>query len=142
MRTDRHNARTVNQVDTAHQRDVLPHLGLARNRRHIAHLLFLERIDDGAFADIRVANKPDADLLLVRVQHTKLTQKLDKTALTKAVVDRRMECKRRELFRQDFDPSCLNVSIAHKIRGARSCSSVDPCRAQSQSIPWTRDASD
>ena len=74
MRTDRHNARTVNQVDTAHQRDVLPHLGLARNRRHIAHLLFLERIDDGAFADIRVANKPDADLLLVRVQHTELTQ--------------------------------------------------------------------
>ena len=33
-----HNARAVNEEDALHEGDVLPHLGLARHRRHLAHL--------------------------------------------------------------------------------------------------------
>ena len=33
-----HNAGTVNQEDALHEGDVLPHLGLSRDRRNIAHL--------------------------------------------------------------------------------------------------------
>ena len=43
MRID--DARTVDQIDALHERDVLPDFGLAGDRRHVAHLLLLERVD-------------------------------------------------------------------------------------------------
>lgn len=39
------------------------------------HLLLLERVDDGALADVGVAHHPDADLLLVWVKLGELETK-------------------------------------------------------------------
>lgn len=39
------------------------------------HLLLLEGVDDGAFADVGVAHHPDADLLLVWVKLGELEPK-------------------------------------------------------------------
>lgn len=44
------------------------HLCLARDWGHFADVVGLECVDDGALPDVRIADKPDADLLLVRVQ--------------------------------------------------------------------------
>ena len=77
------------------------------DRRYIAYLLALERVDNRALSCVWIADKADTDLLLVRVQDTKLAQQLDQAALTEAVVDRSVKCKRRKLARKDLNPTCL-----------------------------------
>ena len=67
-----HHTGAVDQEDPLEQRDVLPHLGLARNRRSLADLLTTERVDDGALAHVGVPNEANADLLLLSMQHLKL----------------------------------------------------------------------
>ena len=62
------HARAVDQEDALHQRDVLPDLGLAGYRGHLADFLGPQRVDDGALAHVWVTDEADADLLLVDVQ--------------------------------------------------------------------------
>ena len=47
----------VDKVDALHEGDVLPDLGLPRDGRHLADLLLLERVDDGALAHVGVADE-------------------------------------------------------------------------------------
>ena len=42
----RNDSGTVDEVDSTHERDVLPHLRLSRDRRSLADGLLLERVDD------------------------------------------------------------------------------------------------
>ena len=70
----RHATRTVDEVDALHECDVLPHLGLTRDRRNCADLLVAKGVDDGGFAGVRVANETDRDLLAGRVEGRKLTE--------------------------------------------------------------------
>ena len=67
-----HDARTVDEVDALHQRDVLPHLGLARDGGNSAHLFAAQGIDDGTLANIGVADKTNRNLLFVRVEVAEL----------------------------------------------------------------------
>mmetsp|Transcript_5550 Transcript_5550/g.11519 ORF Transcript_5550/g.11519 Transcript_5550/m.11519 type:complete len:205 (-) Transcript_5550:1003-1617(-) len=60
-------SRAVHEVNRLHKRNVLPNLGLSRNRSNLAHLLLLERVDDGRLAHVRVPNEANGDLLLVRM---------------------------------------------------------------------------
>uniref|UniRef100_A0AAG5DRU4 Uncharacterized protein n=1 Tax=Anopheles atroparvus TaxID=41427 RepID=A0AAG5DRU4_ANOAO len=68
-----HHPGAIDQEDTLHQRDVLPHFRFARDWRHLAHLLAAQRVNDGRFADVRVPDETNTDLLLVDVQLSDLT---------------------------------------------------------------------
>jgi hypothetical protein len=105
---DRDDTRAVDQVDSPHEGDVLPDLGLSRDGRDRADLLFLERVDDGRLADVRVANEANRNLLLVRVEDRELAEELDERALAERVVDRGVEGERRRQLRQVLDPASLD----------------------------------
>lgn len=107
----RDNTGTVDQVDSSHQGDVLPDLGFSGNRGHGADLLLAQSVDNGRFACVGVSNKPDTDLFAVRMQRRELSQQLDQGTFAKRVVDRRMECKCRVVFRQMSYP-CSLVKLA------------------------------
>lgn len=70
----RHNTRAVDEVDAAHQGDVLPDLGFTGDGSHIADLLLLEGVDNGRLADVGVANEADRDLLAVREEGGELSE--------------------------------------------------------------------
>ena len=89
-----HDARAVDEVDAARERDVLPHLRLAGDGRDRAHLARLERVDHRALADVRVADEADGDLLLVGVQLGELAEELDERAFAEGVVGRGVEGER------------------------------------------------
>ena len=102
-----HDSGAVDEVDAAHEGDVLPDLGLSGDRGRLAHGLLLERVDDGRLADVRVPDEADRDLLLVREERRELAQELDEGSLSERVVDRRVEGDRRVRLGQDLDPSGL-----------------------------------
>ena len=95
----------VDEIDPAHEGDVLPDFGLSRDRRGLADGLLLERVDDRRLADVGVADKADRDLLLVREQGRELPEELDQAPLAERVVDRRVERDRRVRLGQDLDPA-------------------------------------
>lgn len=68
-------------------------LGLAGHGGDGADLAALERVDHAALADVRVADEPDGDLLLVGVQLGELAQQLDERTLAEGVVRRCVESK-------------------------------------------------
>nr|POE77624.1 hypothetical protein CFP56_09271 [Quercus suber] len=70
-----HDARTINQIDPLHQRDVLPDFGLTRYGCRCADLLFPQRVDDGGFASIGIADEPNGYLFAGRMQRRKLAKK-------------------------------------------------------------------
>lgn len=72
--TWRNNTRTIDQEDSLHQSDVLPHLGLARDGCNLAHFLLAQGVDDRRFTCVRVSDETDRDLLAVRMQCRELTQ--------------------------------------------------------------------
>jgi hypothetical protein len=123
------DARTVDEVDTAHERDVLPHLVdlasdvpipkkkgerpylcFAWNGRNSANFLFLECVYDAALTHVGVADEPDANLLLVREEGRELSEEGDEGALAKRVVDRGVEGNGRMGGRQMLDPPSLSKS--------------------------------
>ena len=73
----RDDPRAVDEVDALRERDVLPDLRLAWDRRDVADLARLEGINDGRLADVRVADEADGYLLLVGVQLGELAEELD-----------------------------------------------------------------
>ena len=103
----RHATRTINEIDALHECDVLPHLGLTRDRSHSADLLLPKSVDDRRFTSVRVSNQPNRDLLAIGVQGGKLTKQLNQRALAKRVVDVGMESESRVIFRQMANPSGL-----------------------------------
>lgn len=72
-----YDPRTIDEVNSPHQSDVLPDFGLPRNGRRFAHGLLLERVDDGRFSHVGVADEADGDLLLVREEGRELSEELD-----------------------------------------------------------------
>lgn len=70
----RYTTRTIDEVDAFHECDVLPHLGLTRDRRNCADLLVAKGVDDGGFAGVRVADETDGDLLAGRVEGRELAK--------------------------------------------------------------------
>ena len=72
--TGRHATRAIDEVDALHECDILPHLGLTRDRRNCADLLVAKGVDDGGFAGVRVADETDGDLLAGRVEGRELTE--------------------------------------------------------------------
>jgi hypothetical protein len=103
----RDNTRAIDEVDTLHQSDILPHLGLTRDRSDGADLLLAKSVDDGGLSSVGISNQADGDLLAVRMQGRKLAQKLDQRALAKGVVDRCVERKSGVVLRQMTNPSSL-----------------------------------
>lgn len=91
----RDNTRAVNEVDSLHQSDILPHFGLTRDRSDRANLLLAKSVDNGGLARVGISNQANGDLLAVRVQGRELAQKLDQRAFPKGVVDRCVERKSR-----------------------------------------------
>lgn len=79
---DGHDTGTVNEVDPAHERDVLPYFGFTGDRRDGAYFFLFECVDDAGFTSVRVADESDRDLFLVRVQHRELTEELDEGSFT------------------------------------------------------------
>jgi hypothetical protein len=71
------DTRTINEIDTLHQGDVLPNLGLTRDGGNRADLFGLECVDDGRFTSVGVSNETHRDLLAVTVKGGELTEKLD-----------------------------------------------------------------
>lgn len=82
-----HDAWAVDHVDALHEGDVLPDLCLAGNGRDDAHFLLSERVDDGGFARVGVADHADGDLLAIGVQGGELTEEGDEGAFAEGVVD-------------------------------------------------------
>jgi hypothetical protein len=74
VHTRRHTTRTVDEVNALHECDVLPHLGLTRDRRNCADLLIAKGVDDGGFAGVRVADESDGNLLTRRVEGRELAE--------------------------------------------------------------------
>jgi hypothetical protein len=64
----RNDSRAIDEVDPLHQGDVLPHLGLTRDRSHSADLLLPKSVDDGRLAGVGVSDKTDRNLFPVGVQ--------------------------------------------------------------------------
>jgi hypothetical protein len=99
----------IDEVDTPHKGDVLPDLGLSRDRSGLANGLLLERVDDRRLADVGVTDETDRDLLLVRVEGRELTEELDEGTLSERVVDRGVESDGRVSLAEDLDPTSLIV---------------------------------
>ena len=49
------HAWTIDEIDALHERDVLPDLGLSRDRRHIAHFLLPQSVDYTALSCVRIS---------------------------------------------------------------------------------------
>lgn len=62
------NAGAIYQVDSLHERDVLPYFRFSGDGSHGADFLFPQRVDNGGFAGVGVADKAYADLLAVGVE--------------------------------------------------------------------------
>lgn len=60
-----YDTRTIDQVDSLHQGNVLPDFCLSWNRSDRAHLLLLDGVDDARLADVGVSDETDRNLLLV-----------------------------------------------------------------------------
>lgn len=60
-----YDSRTIDEIYSAHEGDILPDLGLARNRGHITDFLLLERVDDGGFTNVGISNKTNRDLFAI-----------------------------------------------------------------------------
>lgn len=103
----RYDTRTVDQVDSTHEGNILPDFRLSRYRRNIAHLLVLDGVDDATLSDIRVPNKSYTDLLLVRHQIAELTKQLDEGTFAEGIVDRGMEGDGGMRFREMRYPASL-----------------------------------
>ena len=113
----RHNARTIDQIDSFHQSDVLPHLGFAGDRGDGADFLLAEGVDDGRFAGVGVADEPDGDLFAVGVEGGELPEELDEGAFAEGVCDGGMEGEGRMGFTEVADPGCLRgVPLADEPR--------------------------
>ena len=88
-----YNSRTVNEIDTFHQSNVLPYFCLSWDGRHCAHFLLAKGIDNGRFPGVGISNKPYRYLLTIRMKGRKLTEKLNERSFAKGVGDGCMECK-------------------------------------------------
>jgi len=85
------------------------YLGFTRDGCHLADLLLLQGVDDGALSDVRVANQTNADLLLITVQLSELTQQLNQGSLAERVGDAGVESQGWVLLREDLDPASLTT---------------------------------
>lgn len=103
-----YNTRTIDQVDSLHQGNVLPDFRLSWDRGDSADLFLFDRIDDARFTDIGVSDETDRYLLLVRMKDRELTEELNEGSFTKRVVDRGVECDGGCREGEVFDPSCLS----------------------------------
>lgn len=83
----RDHSRAIDEVDTFHQRDVLPHFRLARDGSDGADLFLPQRVDDGRLAGVGVADEADGDLFAVGMQGGELAEKLDQGSFAKGVGD-------------------------------------------------------
>lgn len=102
-----HHTGTIDKVDSTHEGNVLPHFCLSGDGSDSADLFLFKRVDDAAFTDVGVADKPDRDLLLVRMQYTKLAQELNQRSLAKGIIDARVERNSRSREREMLDPPSL-----------------------------------
>ena len=69
----------------------MAHLRLTRHRSDIADLAAFQRVDYTALSYIRITNKTDGNLLLVRMELRELSKELDEGAFAKRAVGRRVE---------------------------------------------------
>lgn len=97
----------VDEVDAAHEGDVLPDLGLSGNGSGLANGLLLERVDDGRLSDVGVTDEADRNLLLVGEEGGELTEELDEGSLSERVVDGSVESDGGVSLREDLDPASL-----------------------------------
>lgn len=103
----RDDTRTIDEVDTLHQRNVLPNLSLTRNGRDRAHLLFTEGVDDGGLSGVGITDEADGNLTAVGVDRGELAKETDKSSLTEGIVDVGVESKTRVLLTNVADPGSL-----------------------------------
>lgn len=106
-RRRRDDSGAVDEVDSAHEGDVLPNFGLSGDGSRLADGLLLERVDDGRLADVGVADEADRDLLLVGEEGGELAEELDEGSLSERVVDRGVEGDGGVSFGEDLDPASL-----------------------------------
>lgn len=103
----RDHTRTIDEVDSLHQGNVLPHLGLTRNGSDCAHLLVSESVDDGRLARVGVADQANRHLLAVGMKGRELTKQGDQRTLAERVVDIGVESETRVVLRKMANPSGL-----------------------------------
>ena len=103
----RHTTGAIDEVDALHECDVLPHLGLTRDRRNCADLLVPKGVDDGGFARVGVADETDRDLFAGGVKGGELTEKRDEGTLAEGVCDGGVEGKGRVFTGKKLDPASL-----------------------------------
>ncbi len=89
--------------------DVLPDSGLSGDRRGLADGLGLQRVDDGAFADVRVPDEAHADVLLVFVEIIVLPEEIYQGALSEGVCDAGVVRQGGEIVREVLHPGGLRV---------------------------------
>lgn len=108
---------TIDKIDSLHQGNVLPHLGLTRNGSDRAHLLVTESVDDRRLARVGVADQANRHLLAVGVKGRELAKQRDQRTLAERVVDVGMESKTRVVLRKMTNPSGLvkdaKLAISH-----------------------------
>lgn len=83
--TRRHDSRTIYQIDSLHERDVLPYFSFAGYGRGGADFLFAECVDDAGFAGVRVADEADGDLFAVAMEAGELAEEGDEGAFAEGV---------------------------------------------------------
>jgi hypothetical protein len=88
----RYDPGTIDQVDTFHQGDVLPHFGLAWNWCNGTHPLLTQRVDDRRFSSVGIADKADRDLLPGRMKDGELAQEGDERAFAERICERGVKC--------------------------------------------------
>ena len=101
------NSRAIDEVDAAHQGDVLPDFGLSGDGSSLANGLLLQRVDDGGLANVGVSNETDRNLLLVGEESGELTEKLDEGSLSEGVIDGGMEGDGGVGLGENLDPASL-----------------------------------
>ena len=125
----RHDAGTINEVDALHERDVLPHFGLAGNRGDFGDFLFAEGIDDGGFAGVWVADEADRDLFAGGVEGGELTKEGDQRAFAEGIRHGGVESESWVGFGEVADPcglfqSCVStedIDISKEALGSMKC---------------------
>jgi hypothetical protein len=105
--TGRDNTGAINEVNSLHQCDILPHLGLTRNGSDCADLLVTKGVDDGGLARVGVSNQTNRNLLTVGVERRELTEQSDQGSLAERVVDVGVESQCRVVLGKMTNPGSL-----------------------------------
>lgn len=97
----------IDEVDTLHERNVLPDLCLAGDGCDGAHLLGAKGVDDGRLSGVGVPDETNGNLFALGVERRELTKQLNEGSFAEGVVDIGVEGEGGVVFGEAANPGSL-----------------------------------